>query len=541
MAYAISNNQPAFAQYNYGGASSLGRPNLAQAPARQLGFNGASTFQRASALGGPAGGGANLQGIAQALSALSQTINQLCKALGLEGGGAGAGAGAAPGGLGAAAGDANAAAGDANAAAGDANAAAGDANAAAGDANAAAGDAGGEYAVAGGYGATAGGANAAAGTGSGGYGGYGATAGGGLGGVGGLGGPAQARSLMPMPTDPREFASYIQGATNGDGKQDGNVKQNRSIAGSRFGQIADGNQFKAAVARDYAVQFAAVGNGYNGRSAQGLAQGARAFGAMSKDAQTFMMVAADYKGQGKNYDNGKLQDLLKKHGLASANKPGVGKTDIETLGAVAKAVSDGKISLKEITGTKGVIKDEGAYQKSIQKVTSGQFAREVQGYETGAMANGKAKKGGGAQAGDAGAAAGDAAAAAGDANAAAGDANAAAGDANAAAGDAGGTQGAAAGAPGDLGAVIQQIVQALAALVAQLQQVLQGLGGGAAAGGGLEGAAGGGLGGLNAAAGDANAAAGDATAGAGGALAGGANNATAGAGDATAGAGTGGY
>src|SRR6185436_9168473 len=100
-------------------------------------------------------------------------------------------------------------------------------------------------------------------------GGYGA---GGYGAAGGIGGGAAqgARSSMPMPTDAREFQSYINGATNGDGKQDGNVKQNRAMPNTRFGTVGNGDLFKAAVARDYAVQFAAVANGMNGRSAQGL-------------------------------------------------------------------------------------------------------------------------------------------------------------------------------------------------------------------------------------------------------------------------------
>src|SRR5205823_2921941 len=102
----------------------------------------------------------------------------------------------------------------------------------------AAGNAGAGYAIASGYGGGQGAVAGGYGGGQGAIGGgaYGAGGAGGYGAAGGVGGGAQgAKSSMPMPSDPREFQSYIAGATNGDGGQDGNVKQNRAMPNTRFG------------------------------------------------------------------------------------------------------------------------------------------------------------------------------------------------------------------------------------------------------------------------------------------------------------------
>ena len=373
MATPISNFQPSaslYSAYGYGGTSAA--PALAQKPASALGYSGASSFQ--SAIGAPAAGGAGaggLQGIVQQLSQSVQEIGQLVQKLGGGAAPQAGGAQAQGGGAGATVGNSSnvGTGGAANVGTGQ-NAAVG--TGAAGNVGTA-GAGGGEYAQAAGYGANVGtgagaavgtggaanvgtGQGAAVGTGGGAYGGYGAA-----GGVGAAGGAAQGAvgSSMPMPSDRNEYASYLQGATNGDGKQDGNVKQNRAMPNTRFGTVADGGAFKAAASRDYAIQFAAQAIGQSGRTVQGMNAGAAAFAKMSPDAQTFMQVASVYKGEGKNYDNGKLKDFLKQHGVAAANAKGVGDTDIETLGAVAGAINSGQISLKDITGTQGAVRLSG--------------------------------------------------------------------------------------------------------------------------------------------------------------------------------------
>ena len=54
------------------------------------------------------------------------------------------------------------------------------------------------------------------------------------------------------------------------------------------------------------------------------------------------------QGGAKNYDNGKLKELLQKKGYDGVKRPGVGTTDIETLGAVADALDKGVITLDEV-------------------------------------------------------------------------------------------------------------------------------------------------------------------------------------------------
>lgn len=245
-----------------------------------------------------------------------------------------------------------------------------------------------------GSGLSFGGSGYGGGGGAGGYGGAQAAAGG-YGGAGGVGGPGYGGGGyggggvgMPPPSDRNEFASYIAAATNRNGEQNGNINQSRAIAGTRFGQVQDGQQFDAAVARNYAYQFAAQANGMNPRDPQGLAQGAQAFYNMSADAQTFMQVASVYKGDlaggAKNYDNGKLQQLLQQSGYPGANGPGVGDTDVETIGAVADAINRGYVSLQDITNTPGAVKNPGAYQQAIDFVQNGELANLLNQYEGGA-------------------------------------------------------------------------------------------------------------------------------------------------------------
>jgi hypothetical protein len=221
---------------------------------------------------------------------------------------------------------------------------------------------------------------------AGGYGGtYGAGPAAGAYGSGAYGGNAYGGGMgLPPPADPNEFASYLAGATNANGEQNGNVQQSRALPGTRFATVQDGQQFDAAVARNYAYQFAASANGFNARDAQGLAAGAQSFYNMSPDAQAFMQVASVYKGDlaggAQNYDNGKLQQMLRQSGFPGANGAGVGDTDVETLGAVASAIDQGYVTLDDVMNS-GAIRNRGAYQQAIDFVQNGELANTLNAYD----------------------------------------------------------------------------------------------------------------------------------------------------------------
>ncbi len=190
---------------------------------------------------------------------------------------------------------------------------------------------------------------------------------------------------LPVPTDPSEFASYISAATRQGQGQNGNIAQKDALPGTRFGQVVDAQLYDAAVARSYAYQFASSAKGYSPSTADGLADGANAFYRMSPSAQAFMQVASIYKGDleggAKNYDNGKLKTLLTQAGYPGAHRPGVGNTDIETLGAVADALDTGVLSLDDVMQS-GAIQDMGKYQRVINFVQGGKFAELVGKYDS---------------------------------------------------------------------------------------------------------------------------------------------------------------
>jgi hypothetical protein len=190
---------------------------------------------------------------------------------------------------------------------------------------------------------------------------------------------------LPVPADRSEFASYVSAATRQGKGQNGNIAQKDALAGTRFAQVVDSKLFDAALARGYAYQFASAAKGFSTSTPNGLADGANAFYRMSPDAQAFMQVASIYKGDleggAKNYDNGKLKGLLARAGYDGANRPGVGKTDIETLGAVADALDKGVISLNDVMQS-GAIKDMGKYRKVIDYVQSGKFAQTLAQYDS---------------------------------------------------------------------------------------------------------------------------------------------------------------
>ncbi len=207
----------------------------------------------------------------------------------------------------------------------------------------------------------------------------------------GYGGTGTGNVLrMQGPTDPNEFASYLQ-AQRAGGALSGStsVSQADAIQGSRFALVPDPEQWHSAVARDYAAQFAAYAVGADPLSAQGLQSGQNAFsnGQLSPDAALFAQVASVFKGNLFNgpgfYDNPGLGQLLQNTGnadLVGANGQ-VGKTDVQTIGAVIQALNRGSLTLNQVINS-GTIDNLDRYNQVINFVQSGAFANDIQRYET---------------------------------------------------------------------------------------------------------------------------------------------------------------
>lgn len=205
-------------------------------------------------------------------------------------------------------------------------------------------------------------------------------------GYGGGGGGGTGVQL-PRPSDPREFASYIQAQIAG-GALEGRtgVAQSDAIPGSRFGGVQDSTMWQASLARNYAYQFAAQAVGANPLSADGLAAGANAFDQMKPEAKLFMQVASVFKGNLLDgpgfYDNPGLKNLLLQKGLGNfVNDPQVGKTDVQTIGAIAAAINSGQLSLNEVINS-GTISDLNRYNQVINYVSQGGFANDLRNYDS---------------------------------------------------------------------------------------------------------------------------------------------------------------
>lgn len=203
----------------------------------------------------------------------------------------------------------------------------------------------------------------------------------------GGGGTGGGGAALPPPSDPQEFSSYIQAQIAGgalEGKT--GVAQRDAIPGSRFGQVQDSTMWQASLARNYAYQFAAQAVGANPLSAQGLQQGQQAFSQMKPEAQLFMQVASVFKGDLLNgpgfYDNPGLKQLLESKGLNQfINDPQVGKTDVQTIGAVTAAINSGQLSLNDVINS-GTISDLNRYQNVISYVSNGGFASDLRNYDS---------------------------------------------------------------------------------------------------------------------------------------------------------------
>ncbi len=198
--------------------------------------------------------------------------------------------------------------------------------------------------------------------------------------------PGVPGQIPAYPTDLGDFASYLQAQRIG-GSLEGKtgIAQRDAIPGTRFGQVQDPTAWNASVARNYAYQFAAYAIGADPLSPQGLAQGAAAFPNMRPDAQIFTQVASVFKGNllggPGNYNNPGLKQLLLSRGLGDlANQPGVGQTDVQTIGAITQALNRGALSLNDIIQS-GTIDNLDRYFQIINYVQGGSFNRDLQFYD----------------------------------------------------------------------------------------------------------------------------------------------------------------
>lgn len=193
--------------------------------------------------------------------------------------------------------------------------------------------------------------------------------------------------LPPTPSDPQEFASYLQAQRLGgtlEGKT--GIAQSDALPGTRFARVQQSEPWHASVARNYAYQFAAYAVDANALTPEGVAAGQQALGRLSPDAQLFTQVASVFKGnllQGPGfYNNPGLKQLLLSRGLADlANQPGVGETDVQSIGAITKALDRGLLSLNDVIQS-GAIDNLQRYQQVIQYVQGGQFNNDLRFYDS---------------------------------------------------------------------------------------------------------------------------------------------------------------
>lgn len=367
-----------------GFGGSTGFPGITGAPGGGLGNAGIAGNAGGSGIGATAGAARGATGAYGGLGAFG--------AGGLGGAGLGGGGALGVGGAGAAGGagaghDCPGAGGGGGAAGGLGGAAGvGGGGVGAGGGAAGGGAYGGVAPVAGGLGGVGapglGGAGGATGVG-------GAYGGGGLGGATGLGGAGATDPsvILRPPTDPADFASYLQAQLAGGTLQGGTgISQADAIPGSRFALVQSPDLWHAGVARNYAYQFAAFAGGANPLTPEGLQAGAQQFHQMSPESRLFMQVASVFKGNLLNgpglYDNPGLQRLLASRGAGDlAGLPGVGQTDVQTIGAVAAAINRGQLSLPDIINS-GTIDNLPRYFQIIDYVQSGQFSQALAAYDT---------------------------------------------------------------------------------------------------------------------------------------------------------------
>jgi hypothetical protein len=193
--------------------------------------------------------------------------------------------------------------------------------------------------------------------------------------------------FLSLPTDGQDFSSYLQAQRIGGSLQGKTtLAQKDAIPGTRFGRLQDPHLWDVGVARNYAFQFAAYASDNDALSADGLQAGAQAFQSMAPDAKLFMQVASVFKGDINGgpgfYDNPGLKTLLESKGQFDlTGKPGVGETDVQTIGAITKAINRGVLSLNDIVNS-GTIDNMPRYHQIINYVTTGGFQQDVNRYDS---------------------------------------------------------------------------------------------------------------------------------------------------------------
>ena len=194
------------------------------------------------------------------------------------------------------------------------------------------------------------------------------------------------RFSLVRPSDPQEFASYLQAQLAGGAAQGGTtVSQLDAIPNTRFARVEDPILWNAGLARNYACQLAAQSLGFQPLEASGIEQGSQVYGQMSAEAQLFLQVAAVFKGKlldgPDEYDNPGLKDLLVSKGLTQfINDPAVGFRDVQTLGAIGAAMNAGELTIAEVLNS-GTFEDIERYDEVVEFVYSGRFRDAVFEYE----------------------------------------------------------------------------------------------------------------------------------------------------------------
>lgn len=246
-----------------------------------------------------------------------------------------------------------------------------------------------------------------------------------------------AGNAATSPALPRfgqqDFVDFLlAGSKGGTAGTDEAIEGRFARPGSRFG-TAGNNEFQAFTAFAYANQFKSFAVGKDAVFAPGKdinqlaanvadAQNVR----LTPEAETLANVAALYRGNlpgmqlGTNkpstYNNPVLRDLLVQWGRTDlASKPGVGQTDVESIGSVIKALNEQqdpnvrKAWLQQIfdfqgnspSSPSGAVPNVREYQVAIDLYRNGGYAQLLNNFGQGVRTNGPVQAGG-AQAGGVG-------------------------------------------------------------------------------------------------------------------------------------------
>ncbi|MEW6277032.1 MAG: hypothetical protein AB1758_00315 [Candidatus Eremiobacterota bacterium] len=198
-----------------------------------------------------------------------------------------------------------------------------------------------------------------------------------------LAGRLEIGLILRPPRDKREFASYHRARTAG--RPGGTLFQRDTLPGTRLALVEDPQLFHTAIARMYAYQFAAYAVGGYPLSPQGMEHGAAAFTTMGPDARMFVQIAALYAsplfGGPGVFRNNLLRVLLERRDLPQLSElPGVGVTDLETLGAVSTALNQGLISLNDLLAS-GAVHDLTRLRQVVHHIMDGTFNNDLGRYD----------------------------------------------------------------------------------------------------------------------------------------------------------------